>query len=211
MRRGLSSIVFCCGHARGVLFLLRVRGAFYFLLRVRGALFSVLSARGALFFCCGYAASFFSSVRNAFFFVLQVRGVFFFSAGVWRGLFSTAGAGGGPCMAVGCGSRGVRFFIWARGGMICLRRRVHVFAAGARRVCLFFAAAAGGVSCAEQRRRTFIHMVALKKMVWYGLGMAGLGSKTVKNSGLARLGSDRVGLAKERVGNSGDSAGGLGR
>ena len=41
--------------------------------------------------------------------------------------------------------------------------------------------------------------------------MAGLGSKTVKNSGLARLGSDRVGLAKERVGNSGDSAGGLGR
>ena len=54
------------------------------------------------------------------------------------------------------------------------------------------------VSCAEQRWCTFIYMVALKKMV-------------CKDSGPARLGSDRVGLATERVGNSGDSAGGLGR
>ena len=76
VRRGLPSVVFCCGHARGVFFfaagarrvsvccgcaarffLLRVRGAF-FLLRVRGALFSVLLARGT-FSCCGYAARFF--------------------------------------------------------------------------------------------------------------------------------------------------------
>ena len=42
------------------------------------------------------------------------------------------------------------------------------------------------VSCAEQRWWTFIYMVALKK--WVGLG-----------------------LATERVANSGDSAGGLGR
>ena len=41
---------------------------------------------------------------------------------------------------------------------------------------------------------TFIYMVAFEKMV-------------CKDSGPARLGSDRVGLATERVGNSGDSAG----
>ena len=49
---------------------------------------------------------------------------------------------------------------------------------------------------------------------WFGLGLAVLSvpdNESVKNSGLARLGSDRVGLATERVGNSGDSAGGLGR
>ena len=41
-------------------------------------------------------------------------------------------------------------------------------------------------------------MVALKK--WFGLGLAVSvpDNETVKNSGLARLGSDRVGLAKER-------------
>ena len=54
-------------------------------------------------------------------------------------------------------------------------------------------------------------MVALKK--WFGLGLAVSvpDNETVKDSGPARLGSDRVGLATERVGNSGDSAGGLGR
>ena len=58
---------------------------------------------------------------------------------------------------------------------------------------------------------TFIYMVALKKMVWAGLGsISARQYETVKNSGPARLGSDRVGLATERVGNSGDSAGGLG-
>ena len=48
---------------------------------------------------------------------------------------------------------------------------------------------------------------------WFGLGLAVSvpDNETVKNSGLARLGSDRVGLATERVRNSGDSAGGLGR
>ena len=48
---------------------------------------------------------------------------------------------------------------------------------------------------------------------WFGLGLAVSvpSNEPVKNSGLARLGSDRVGLATERVGNSGDSAGGLGR
>ena len=43
---------------------------------------------------------------------------------------------------------------------------------------------------------------------WLGLAVSVPDNETVKNSGLARLGSDRVGLAKERVGNSGDSAGG---
>ena len=50
--------------------------------------------------------------------------------------------------------------------------------------------------------------------IWFGLGLAVLSmpdNESVKNSGLAQLGSDRVGLATERVGNSGDSAGGLGR
>ena len=46
--------------------------------------------------------------------------------------------------------------------------------------------------------KDFIYMVALKEMV-------------CKDSGPARLGSDRVGSATERVGNWGDSAGGLGR
>ena len=35
-------------------------------------------------------------------------------------------------MAVGCGSRGVRFFHLGAGGMMGLRRRVYVLAAGAR-------------------------------------------------------------------------------
>ena len=43
------------------------------------------------------------------------------------------------------------------------------------------------VSCAEQRWWTFIYMVALKKMVWAGLG------STVKNSGPARLGPGDLG------------------
>ena len=59
-------------------------------------------------------------------------------------------------------------------------------------------------SCAEQRWWTFIYMFGL------GLAVSVPDNETVKNSGLARLGSDRVGLATERVGNSGDSAGGLG-
>ena len=46
---------------------------------------------------------------------------------------------------------------------------------------------------------------------WLGLAVSVPDNETVKNSGLARLGSDRVGLATERVGNSGDSAGALGR
>ena len=51
---------------------------------------------------------------------------------------------------------------------------------------------------------TFIYMVAEKK--WFGLGLAASvpDNETVKNSGPARLGSDRVGLDTERVGNSGD-------
>ena len=50
-------------------------------------------------------------------------------------------------------------------------------------------------------------MVALKKIGWARLGLAVSvpDNETAKNSGLARLGSDRVGLATERVGNSGDS------
>ena len=90
--RGLLSAVFCCGHARGVVFLLTFAvgagrvcfccgcgarfffccgcAARFFCLRVRGALFSVLLARGAFFFCCGYTtARFLLRVRSAFFFV----------------------------------------------------------------------------------------------------------------------------------------------
>ena len=155
MRLGLSSIVFllractrrvffAAGYRGAFYFLLRVRGTFVCLLRVRGALFSVLLARGAFFFAAGTRRVFFASGAQCVFSLCCRCAPCFFccgSQGVWRGLFSTAGAGGG---AVGCGSRGVRFYIWAWGGMMGLRRRVHVFAAGARRVCLFFAAAAGG-------------------------------------------------------------------
>ena len=37
----------------------------------------------------------------------------------------------------------------------------------------------------------------------------GMGWAWIKNSGPARLGSDRIGLAKERVGRLGDKQGGL--
>ena len=126
MRRGLSSIVFCCGHARGVFFLLRVRGAFYFLLRARhvcvfaaGARRAFICAAGArhVFFAAGTRRDFFASgAQCVFLCAAGARRVFFCCGSVWRGVFSTAGAGGGPCMAVGCGSRGVRFFSSGHGG-----------------------------------------------------------------------------------------------
>ena len=45
-------------------------------------------------------------------------------------------------------------------------------------------------------------MVSLTKMGWARFGISVPDNETVKNSGLARLGSDRVGVATERVGNS---------
>ena len=142
----------CCGCAARFSLCCR-RAARFFLLRVRGEFFFFgCVVRFSL--CCRCAACFlFLRVCGAVCFLLPVPG----AGHAWR-LDAEAG---------GC------VFSSGRGGdMMGLRRRVHVFAAGARRVCLFFCCGCGGVSCAEQRRRTFIYMVALKKMVWAGHGWA---------------------------------------
>ena len=114
---------------------------------MRGALLSVLLAHGTFFLLRVRGEIFFASgAQCVFLCAAGARRVFFFAAGVCGAvcfLLPVPGAGRAwrlDAEAGGC----VFFFIWARGGMMGLRRRVHVFAAGARRACLFFAAAAGG-------------------------------------------------------------------
>ena len=93
VRRGLSSVVFCCGHARGVFFVAAGAGRVFFFVAGARRVFFLLRVRGAFFFCCGCAARFFLlRVRGAFF--------FFFSAGARRVFFFAAGAR--PVFCCGC-------------------------------------------------------------------------------------------------------------
>ena len=242
--RGLLSAVFCCGHARGVVFFADFCcgcGARLFLLWVRGAFFLPAGARCAFlcaagtrrvffllwvydgaFFCFGCAVRF--SLYNAGarrVFLLQV------SAGVWRGLFSSAGAS--------WGSRGVRFFVWARGAGWAWEARVCFCCGCAARLFVFCCGCGGGgggalrqgvrscfFPCGSEtgvRRRVFslagankdtvamgfvrgaamvdFHIQGRVEKKWFGLGLAVSvpDNEPVKNSGLAQLGSDRVGLA----------------
>ena len=157
------------------------------------ARFSLCCWRAArFFFAAGTRRVFLLRVRSAFFFVLQVRGVLFFAAGVWRGLFSTAGAGGGPCMVVGCGSRGVRFFIWARGGHDGPEEARACFCCGcAARLFVFLLRLRGGFVCGTAKADFHIHgRIEKNGMGWAWLGLAVKLSKTA-----AWLGWGRIGLA----------------
>ena len=93
-----------------------------------------------------------------------------------------------------------------------LRRRVHVFAAGARRVCLFFAAAAGGFVCGTAKADFHIHG-RIEKMVWAGHGWAVKRSKTAAWLGWGRIGlawpQRGWGIREIQPGGLGDKQGGL--
>ena len=91
---------------------------------------------------------------------------------------------------------------------------MHVFAAGARRVCLFFAAAAGDFVRGTAKADFHIHArIEINGMGWAWLGLAVKRSKTA-----AWLGWGRIGLAwpkrgwgiwEIQPGGLGDKQGGL--
>ena len=199
MHAACGLFFFAAGAGRVLFFAAGARHVCVFAAGARRAFLCAAGSRRVFFAAAGARRVFLLRVRSAFFFVLQVRGVFFFAAGVWRGLFSTADAGGGPLHGGWMRKPGGAFFHLGAGGMMGLRRRVYVLAAGARRVCLFFAAAAR-ISCSEQRWRTVIqYMVALK---WAGHGWAWqYQCQTMKRLKTAAwLGWGRTGLAWPKKG-----------
>ena len=128
------TLFFCCGHARGVF--LFAAGAGRVLFFAAGARHVCVFAAGArrAFLCAAGARRVSSGAQCVFLCAAGARRVFF-AAGVWRGLSSTAGAGGGAVHGGWMRKPGGAFLHLGAGGMMGLRRRVYVFAAGARGVC----------------------------------------------------------------------------
>ena len=161
LRACTRRVFFAAGAGRVVFF---AAGARHVCVFAAGARRAFLCAAGVrrVFFCCGYRGAFFLlRVRSAFFFVLQVRGVFFFAAGVWRRLFYCRCQG----RAVHGGwmrKPGGAFFHLGAGGHDGPEEARACFCCGCAARLLVFCCGCGGISCAEQRRRTFIYMLALK-------------------------------------------------